>query len=89
MSVLKKFVSLAGGPVAIGKKFRVRYRVEGTTAGQTISVSCEAPYSAGPDIPVTGTEGTADIAISGPAGQAIVAVQGELVETHSFPQDVE
>jgi hypothetical protein len=89
MSVLKEFVSQAGGPVAIGKKFRVRYRVEGAIAGQTISVSCDPPYSAGPDIQVSAREGTADIAISGPGGQAIVAVQGELVEIHSFPQDVE
>jgi len=89
MSVLKEFTSLAHGPVAIGTPFSVQYRVEGEPPGGTIAVTCDDPYSAGPDIPVTKLQGTAKITIHGPKGAATVTVHGDLVETHSFVQDVE
>jgi hypothetical protein len=89
MSVLKEFTSLASGPVTIGTAFSVQYRVEGEPPGGTIAVTCDGPYSASPDIPVTRLQGTARITIHGPKGAATVVVHGELVETHSFPQDVE
>ena len=89
MSVLKEFKSEVKGPVAIGTPFRVRYRVAGTPPAGTIEVSCDDPYAASPDIPVTALEGTAEITITGPRKKATVAVFGSLGETHGFPQDVE